>query len=64
MLHLCYKWSKFTVIEYVDSDLYVILRKKIYYRLFTIVGGVISWVSNLHIVVALSTPEAKYMKAT
>ncbi|KAH9770162.1 hypothetical protein KPL71_012287 [Citrus sinensis] len=63
---LCYGGSEFTIRGYVDSDFTGDLdkRKSTTGYVFTLAGTIISWVSNLQTVVALSTTEAEYMVAT
>jgi len=55
-----------TIRGYVDSDFAGDLkkRKSTVGYVFTITGGVVSWVSKLQTIVALSTTEAEYMAAT
>jgi len=63
---LCYGGSEFTVRGYVDSDFAgdVEKRKSTTGYVFIIAGGVVSWVSKLQTIVALSTIKAEYMAAT
>ncbi|KAH9684888.1 Integrase catalytic domain-containing protein [Citrus sinensis] len=63
---LCYGGSEFTVRGYMDSDFARDLdkRKSTTSYLFTLVGTVVSWVSKLQTIMALSTTEAEYMAAT
>jgi hypothetical protein len=63
---LCYEGSESIVIRYVDSDFVGDLkkRKSIIGYVFTITRRAISQVSKLHMIVALSTTEAKCMVAT
>jgi hypothetical protein len=63
---LCYGGSEFTVRGYIDSDFIGDLekRKSTIGYVFIIAGGVVSWVSKLQTVVALSTTEAEYMTTT
>ncbi|KAH9687520.1 Integrase catalytic domain-containing protein [Citrus sinensis] len=63
---LCYGGSEFTVRGYVDSGFTGDLdkRKSTTGYVFTLTGAVVSWVSKLQTVVALSTIEAYYMAAT
>jgi hypothetical protein len=63
---LCYGGLEYIVIGYVDSDFAGDLekRKSTTGYVFTITGRVISWVSKLQTVIALSTTEAEYMVAT
>ncbi|KAH9689148.1 Integrase catalytic domain-containing protein [Citrus sinensis] len=63
---LCYRGSEFTIRGYVDSDFAGDLdkRKSTTGYVFTLAGAVVSWVSKLQTVVALSTTEAEYMAAT
>ena len=58
---LYYSGSKFTVRGYVDSDFLWDLekRKSTIGYVFTPAGGIVSWVSKLQTVVALSTIEAE-----
>ena len=57
---LYYGESEFTVRDYVDSDFTRDLnkRKSTTGYVFTFAGGVVSWVSKLQIVEALSTTES------
>ncbi|KOM58517.1 hypothetical protein LR48_Vigan11g155100 [Vigna angularis] len=63
---LCFGGSKFIVRGYVDSDYAGDLdkRKSTTGYVFKLAGGVVSWLSKLQTVVALSTTEAEYMAAT
>ena len=60
---LCYGGSKFTIRDYVDLDFAEDLdkRKSTHGYVFTLAERVVSWISKLQTVVALSTTEAKYM---
>ncbi|RDX94488.1 hypothetical protein CR513_23119, partial [Mucuna pruriens] len=63
---LCYEGSEFIVRGYVDSDFAGDLdkRRSITSYMFTLVRGVVNWLSKLHTVVTLSMIEVEYMVAT
>ena len=63
---LCFGGSKFIVKGYVDLDFVGDLDKRKYTTsyMFTLADGVVSWLSKLQTIVALSTTEAEYMAAT
>lgn len=63
---LCHGGSSFNIQGYVDSDFAGNLdkRKSTTGYVFTLAGGVVSWISKLQTVVTLSTTEAEYMVAT
>ncbi|GJR11302.1 retrovirus-related pol polyprotein from transposon TNT 1-94 [Tanacetum coccineum] len=62
---LCYGESGLTVKGYVDSDYAGDLdgSKSTTGYVFTLSGGIVSWVSKLQSVVAMSTTEAEYVAA-
>ncbi|GJX34540.1 retrovirus-related pol polyprotein from transposon TNT 1-94 [Tanacetum coccineum] len=62
---LCYEESGLTVKGYVDSDYAGDLdgSKSTTGYVFTLSGGIVSWVSKLQSVVAMSTTEAEYVAA-
>ncbi|GJX87625.1 retrovirus-related pol polyprotein from transposon TNT 1-94 [Tanacetum coccineum] len=62
---LCFGDSDFIVKGYVDSDYAGDLdrSKSTNGYVFTLSGGTVSWVSKLHLVVAMSTTEAEYIEA-
>jgi len=57
---LCFEGSKLVVKGCVDSNFESDINK----RIFTLVGGSISWLSKLQVVVTLSNTEAEYVAAT
>lgn len=63
---LCFEGSKNFVKGYIDSDFASDLdkRKSINNYVFTVVGGAVSQLSTLQIVMALSIREAEYMATT
>ena len=66
IIGLCFGGSEFIVRGYVDSDFAGDLdkRKSTTGYVFTFAGGVVSWLSKLQTVVALSTTKAEYMATT
>ncbi|GKC58333.1 hypothetical protein Tco_1085931 [Tanacetum coccineum] len=62
---LCYEESGLTVKGYVDSDYAGDLdgSKSTTGYVFTLSGGIVSWVSKLQSVMAMSTTEAEYVAA-